>query len=80
MGRMKTITILTLSILLFSSTLNAEEKNYCEDSDVNMHREALIQKCPDNLQVYALHALRPGLQGKGACSCLYRYRFKSTIV
>jgi hypothetical protein len=61
MERMKTIAIITLSILLFSYTLNAEEKNYCEDSDANMHWEALIREHPDDLQIHALHALRLGL-------------------
>ncbi len=58
---MKTITILTLSILLFSYTLNAEEKNYCEDPDTNMQWEAMVQEHPDDMQVHALYALRLGL-------------------
>ncbi len=58
---MKTIAILTLSILLLSYTLNAEEKNYCEDSDANMQWEALVQEHPDDMQLHALHALRLGL-------------------
>ncbi len=57
----KTITILTLSIFLFSYSLNAEEKNYCEDSDTNMQWEALIQEHPEDMQIHALHALRLGL-------------------
>ncbi len=57
----KTITILTLSILLFSYTLIAEEKNYCNDPDANMQWEALIQEHPDDMQIHALHALRLGL-------------------
>jgi hypothetical protein len=57
----KTITILTLSILLFSYTLNAEEKNYCNDPDTNMQWEAMVQEYPDDLQIHALHALRLGL-------------------
>ena len=61
---MKTITILTLSILLFSYSLNAEEKNYCEDLEENARWEALIQKHPGDLQIHALHALRLGLCSK----------------
>jgi len=61
MGRIKLITILTLSILLFSYSLSAEEKNYCEDPDANMHWEALIQEHPGDMQIHALHALRLGL-------------------
>jgi hypothetical protein len=57
----KPITILTLSILLFAYTLNAEEKNYCNDPDTNMQWEALIQKHPDDIQIHALYALRLGL-------------------
>ncbi len=57
----KTITILTLSIFLFSYSLNAEEKNYCEDQDTNMQWEALIQEHPDDMQIHALYALRIGL-------------------
>lgn len=58
---MKLITILILSILLFSYSLNAEEKNYCNDPDANMHWEALVQKHPDEMQIHALYALRLGL-------------------
>ncbi len=47
--------------LLLSYTVNAEEKNYCDDPDANMQWEALIQKRPDDMQVHALHALRIGL-------------------
>ena len=61
MGRMKLIIILTLSILLFSYSLNADEKNYCEDSEENTKWEALIQKHPEDMQTHALHALRLGL-------------------
>ena len=61
MGRVKTITILTLSILLFSYSLNAEEKNYCNDPDTNMQWEAMAQEHPDDLHIQALHALRLGL-------------------
>ncbi len=57
----KTIIILTLSILLFSHTVNAEEKNYCDDADANMKWEALIRKYPDDTGLHALHALRLGL-------------------
>ncbi len=57
----KTISILTLSILLFSCSLNAEEKNYCNDPDTNMQWEALVQEHSDDLQIYALHVLRLGL-------------------
>ncbi len=57
----KTITILTLSILLFPYTLNAEDQNYCENTDANMQWEALIQKHPTDMQIHALHALRLGL-------------------
>ena len=56
-----TIIILTLSALLFSYSLNAEEKNYCNDPDANMQWEALIQEDPDDMQIHALHALRLGL-------------------
>jgi hypothetical protein len=38
-----------------------EEKNYCEDTDVNMQWEILIQKHPGDMQIHALHALRLGL-------------------
>ncbi len=58
---MKLITILILSILLFSYSLNAEEKNYCNDPDANMQWEALVHKHPDDLQIHALYALRLGL-------------------
>jgi len=58
---MKTITFLILSTLLFSYSLNAEEKNYCNDPDANMQWEALIQEHPDDMQIHALHALRLGL-------------------
>ncbi len=61
MKQTKTILILTLSILLFSYALNAEEKNYCKDSNANMQWEALIQEHPNNLEIHALHALRLGL-------------------
>ncbi len=54
----KTITILTLSILLFSYSLNAEEKNYCNDPDTNMQWESMVQEHPDDLQIHALYALR----------------------
>ena len=57
----KAIIILTLSILLFSYTLNAEEKNYCNDPDTNMQWEAMVRKHPDDMQIYALYALRLGL-------------------
>jgi hypothetical protein len=57
----KTITILTLSILLFSYILNAEETNYCNDPDTNMQWEAMAQEHSDDLQIQALHALRLGL-------------------
>ncbi len=56
------ITIaLTLLILLFSNTLNAEEQNYCNDPDTNMQQEALVQENPDDMQIHALYALRLGL-------------------
>ncbi len=60
------LTILLLLLFIvqsttFSHTLNAEEKNYCEDSDTNMQWEALIQEHPDDMQIHALHALRLGL-------------------
>ncbi len=61
MERMKIIIILILSILLFSYTLNAEETNYCNDPDANMHWEAMVQEHPDDMQVHALYALRLGL-------------------
>ena len=61
MERMKTITILTLSIFLLSCSLNAEEKNYCNDPDTNMQWEAMVQEHPDDLQIHALYALRLGL-------------------
>ncbi len=57
----KTITLLSLSILLFSYSFNAEDKNYCEDSDANIQWEALIQEHPEDMQIHALHALRLGL-------------------
>ncbi len=57
----KTITILTLLILIFSYSLNAKEKNYCDDIEENAKWEALIQKHPDDMQIHALHALRLGL-------------------
>jgi hypothetical protein len=61
MIKIRIITILTLSFLLCSYSLKAEEKNYCEDTDANKQWEVLIQKNPDNLQFHALHALRLGL-------------------
>ncbi len=61
MERMKIIVMLALSLLLFSHTLNAEEKNYCNDQDANMEWEALIREHPDDMQIHALHALRLGL-------------------
>ncbi len=67
----KTIIILTLSILLFSYNVNAEEKNYCNDADANMKWEALIKEYPDDMGLHALHALRLGLclkVGKGDIS------------
>ncbi len=60
----KTIIILTLSILLFSHTVNAEEKNYCDDADANMKWEALIKEYPCDMGLHALHALRLGLCSK----------------
>ncbi len=57
----KTITILTLSILLFSYSLNAEEKNYCNDPDTDIQWEAMVQDHPDDMQIHALCALRLGL-------------------
>ena len=39
---MRLITILTLSILLFSYTLNAEEKNYYEDTDSSTQWETFV--------------------------------------
>ena len=57
----KMIFILSLSILLFSYVLNAEEKNYCNDPDANMEWEALIREHPGDMQIHALHALRIGL-------------------
>ncbi len=53
--------MLTLLVLLFSYTLSAEEKNYCNDSDTNIQWEALIQEHPDDMQIHALYALRLGL-------------------
>ena len=67
----KTIIILTLSILLFSYAVNAEEKNYCDDADTNMKWEALIKEYPYDMGLHALHALRLGLclkVGKGDIS------------
>jgi len=61
MERIKIITILSLSVLLFSFALNAEERNYCNDLEANMHWEALIKEYPNDLQIHALHALRLGL-------------------
>jgi hypothetical protein len=61
MRNTKKIIVLTLSLMLFSYSLNAEEKNYCEDQDTNMHWEALIQEHPDDMQIHSLHALRLGL-------------------
>ncbi len=61
MGRMRIIIVLASISLLLSYTVNAEEKNYCDDPDANMQWEALIQKHPDVMQVHALHALRIGL-------------------
>ncbi len=58
---MKIITYLILSTLIFSYSLNAEEKNYCKDPDANTQWEALIQEHPDDMQIHALHALRLGL-------------------
>ncbi len=59
---MKKISYITaLSILLFLSALNAEEKNYCNDPDANMEWEALILEHPGDMQIHALHALRIGL-------------------
>ena len=46
---------------VISLTLNAEEKDYCNDHDANMQWEALIQEDPDDMQIHALHALRLGL-------------------
>ncbi len=57
----KKIFITALSILLFLSTLNAEETNYCKDSDANMEWEAMIREHPGDMQIHALHALRLGL-------------------
>ena len=56
----KIAAILTLSILLFSYSLKAEETNYCNDPDANMQWEAMVQEHPDDLQIHALHALRLG--------------------
>ena len=61
MRQTKIIAILILSFLLCSYSLNAEEKNYCEDTDANIQWEVLIQNNPDNIQFHALHALRLGL-------------------
>ena len=61
MGRIRIIIVLASISLLLSYTVNAEEKNYCDDPDANMQWEALIQKHPDDMQVHALHALRIGL-------------------
>ena len=61
MRQTKIIAILILSFLLCSYLLNAEEKNYCEDTDANIQWEVLIQNNPDNIQFHALHALRLGL-------------------
>ena len=46
---------------VISLTLNAEEKDYCNDPEANMQWEALIQEAPDDMQILALHALRLGL-------------------
>ncbi len=61
MKNTKIIIILTFLSLLCYCSLNAKEKNYCEDSDVNMQWEALVQKHPDDMQIHALYALRLGL-------------------
>ena len=58
MKNTKIIIVLAFLSLLFSYSLNAEEKNYCEDPGANMEWEALIQKHPDDMQIHALHALR----------------------
>ncbi len=58
---MRTIIILTLSFLLFTYSLNAEEKNYCNDPNTNVQWEAMVKKHPDDLQIHALYALRLGL-------------------
>ncbi len=57
----KIITMLTLSNLLTPYTLNAEDKNYCEGTDVNMQWEALIHKHPDDMQINAFNTLWLGL-------------------
>ena len=57
----KTIIVLTLSILLFSCSLYAEDKNYCNDPGTNMQWETMAQEHPDDLQIHALHAIRLGL-------------------
>ncbi len=42
-------------------TLNAKEKNYCDDEITNLQWETLTQEFPDDMQIQTLHALRLGL-------------------
>ncbi|MFQ5963856.1 MAG: hypothetical protein ACE5KZ_06190 [Candidatus Scalinduaceae bacterium] len=61
MKKMKISISYTFLILLFSYTINAEEKDYCNDPDVNAKWEALVEQYPDDMGLHALHALRLGL-------------------
>ncbi|MGR3318773.1 MAG: hypothetical protein ACUZ8O_09875 [Candidatus Anammoxibacter sp.] len=58
---MKVLFTTALLALLLSFTVNAEEKNYCHDSEANQEWNILINKYPGDLQLSTLHALRLGL-------------------
>lgn len=47
--------------LVWADTVNAEERNYCTDPDLNLEWELLIKKYPEDMGLHALHALRLGL-------------------
>jgi hypothetical protein len=47
--------------LVWADTVNAEERNYCNDPALNLEWELLIKKYPEDMGLHALHALRLGL-------------------
>jgi len=53
--------LLLLLILLFTLSAQAQEANYCHDSESWKEWDALVEKYPGNMDIQMLHAVRIGL-------------------
>lgn len=60
-GRISNNDWLIFQTSALAETIKVDEKNYCNDPNLNLKWEILVKKYPDDMGLHALHALRLGL-------------------